>query len=69
MIRKAKGLLRLVFAAGIVGALAFGAQQALASRDAMDPCDCATPGSINQCNTCCDPAAGVCTSGHVCLCE
>jgi hypothetical protein len=68
MLRTAKWLTRAVLAAGIVGALAFGVQQAVAARDAMDPCVCATPGSTNECDVCCDPSWGLCTSGHYCLC-
>jgi hypothetical protein len=68
MIRTAKWLTRAVLAAGIVGALAFGAQQAVAGRHAMDPCVCATPGNPNQCFVCCGEDGGLCTSGHYCLC-
>jgi hypothetical protein len=69
MFRTAKWLTRAVLAAGIVGALAFGAQQAFAARHAMDPCICATPGSTTQCDECCGPPdGGTCTAGHTCIC-
>jgi hypothetical protein len=69
MIRTAKWLVRAVFAAGIVGALGFGAQQAVADRNARDPCVCPTVGAWDECDECCGlPDGGFCTSGHYCLC-
>jgi hypothetical protein len=69
MIRTAKWLVRAVFAAGIVGALGFGAQQAVADRNAKDPCVCAHPTSTNECYECCGlPDGGVCNAGHYCVC-
>ena len=68
MFRTAKWLTRAVLAAGIVGALAFGAQQAVAARHAMDPCVCARVGSLDECFVCCGEDGGQCTAGHYCLC-
>jgi hypothetical protein len=69
MLRTTKWLMRAVFAAGIVGALGFGTHQAVAGRNARDPCVCATPGNHPQCDECCGPPdGGVCNAGHYCVC-
>jgi hypothetical protein len=69
MRRTTKWLMRAVLAAGIVGALAFGAQQAVADRNARDACDCPTVGSWTECDACCGNDGGFCTAGHRCLCS
>ena len=69
MARSVKWLGRALYALGIVGALAFGAQQALAARDAMDPCECPTPGQGGrQCAVCCPEYGGWCSYVYYCLC-
>jgi len=68
MARKAKWLAGALYAAAIVAALAFGVQQAIAARNAGDPCVCLNPGSHNECDDCCDPEWGLCLSTHYCLC-
>jgi len=68
MLTTGKWLVRAVFAAGVVGALAFGAQQAVAAWHAKDPCVCPTVWSWEDCDDCCGPDGGLCTTGHYCVC-
>jgi hypothetical protein len=68
MARKVKRMAGVVYALAIAAALAFGAQQAVAARNAPDPCVCAHPGSTSECGDCCTPNEGLCLSIHYCLC-
>jgi hypothetical protein len=61
---------RLVFAAGVIATLSFGVAQATASQRARDPCDCdRTNPDPTQCNECCRPTGGFCTTINYCICE
>jgi hypothetical protein len=69
MRRTVKWLGRMPYAGAIVGALAFGAQQAVAARHVSDPCVCPQPGQGGeQCDACCHPDAGWCSYYSYCIC-
>ena len=56
---------RIVFGAGVVIALGFGAQQALASSSLVDCPYCDTN---DDCDVCCYPETGDCVQNFVCVC-
>jgi hypothetical protein len=69
MTRRLKWLGRMLYAAAIVGALAFGAHQALATMHAQDPCECTVPGQVtSQCSVCCAGSDGWCSYYLYCIC-
>jgi hypothetical protein len=69
MTRTAKWLGRVLYAGSVVAALTFGAQQALATMHAEDPCECTVPGQVTpQCDACCYPDAGWCSYYLYCIC-
>jgi len=59
---------RAAFVMGVVGALAFGAREALRGQGAPGPCNCPTVGSWDECNECCGGPDGYCTAAHRCIC-
>jgi hypothetical protein len=60
---------RMLYGGAIVGALAFGAQQAVATMHVQDPCECPTVGSYDECYDCCGyPDGGFCATIHYCIC-
>jgi hypothetical protein len=67
MTRTVKWLGRILYAAAIVGALAFGVQQAWAGWHVNDPCVCPVPFEWG-CVACCGPDGGMCTSQYYCIC-
>jgi hypothetical protein len=59
----------MLYGGAIVGALAFGAQQALATVHAQDPCECTDPGHVTpQCIACCGLDGGWCSYYLYCIC-